>query len=331
MRICVFEVREDEREDLAEVADIAGAEVCLHGEVPSMENVELVRGCEGVSILGQGAITADLLDAWAGLGVRYLSTRTIGYDHIDLAAAGATGIRVCNASYPPSGVAEFTVMLMLMCLRNYKQSLWRGQVNDFSLDGLEGWELGDQTVGVLGTGRIGRAVIGILEGFGCRIVAYDPHPKQDLACRGVEYLSFDGLLAESTVITLHVPLTQDTYHLVCDETIAKMRDGVTIINCARGGLADMGAMIRGIESGKIGALGLDVVEGEEGITHVDHRVDILANQQMAYLRQFRNVIMTPHMAFYTDRAVRSMAECGIGGIVDMAAGRECANELHPVA
>lgn len=327
MKICVYEVRKDELDDLASVAAARDVELGLHDEVPTLGNAGFAEDCEGVSILGQGAIDEELLAAWAALGVRYLSTRTIGSDHIDLAAAARLSIRVCNAAYPPSGVAEYTIMLMLMCLRHYKQALWRGQVNDFSLGGLEGRELRDLTVGVVGTGRIGREVLKILQGFGCRCVAYDPYPNK-AAAEMAEYLSFDELLAQADVITLHIPLTEQTHHLIDRAAIRKMRDNVVIINAARGGLADMDALIKEVESGKIGALGLDVVEGEEGITHVDHRVDILANREMAYLRQFRNVVMTPHMAFYTDTAVRSMVECGIGGIADMAAGRECLTELH---
>ena len=207
-------------------------------------------------------------------------------------------------------------MLMLMCLRNYKQSLWRGQVNDFALQGLQGKEIGSMTVGVIGTGKIGAQVIKYLIGFGCRILAYDMYPNAALK-DVVEYVELDELFAKADMITLHTPLLDSTYHLVNAETIAKMKDGVVLINCARGELMDTTSLIEGIESGKIGALGLDVVEGERGIAHEDHRIDILSNQQMAYLRQFRNVTMTPHMAFYTDVAVSHMVECGVAGLVEM--------------
>lgn len=317
MRICAYEVREDERIDFSELAGRLEAEIDLHPEVPGIENAEFVRGCEGVTILGQGDINRELLGKWKEEGVKYLSTRTVGMNHIDLEYAEKVGIQVCNASYPPSGVAEFTLMLMLMCLRNYKQALWRGQVNDFSLDGLMGKELGELTVGVVGTGRIGAAVIRLLSSFGCRILAYNRTERQEIS-EYAEYVGLDTLYAESDMITLHVPLTEDTYHMINRESLKKMKAGVVIINCARGELAENDAFIEGIESGKIGALGLDVVEDETGITHVDHRIDILSNQKMAYLRQFRNVVMTPHMAFYTDTAVRNMVRCGVQGILYMA-------------
>ena len=166
MKIMVYEVREDEQAELARQAEKLGVSLEISCEVPTIENAALAAGCEGVSILGQGKIDEPLLDAWYGLGVRYLSTRTVGYDHIDLARAKELGIRVCSASYAPNGVADFAVMLILMCLRHYKQAMWRGQVNDFSLNGLQGREMKDLTIGIIGTGKIGAQVIRNLSGFG---------------------------------------------------------------------------------------------------------------------------------------------------------------------
>lgn len=316
MKICAYEVREDEKKDFARMAEKLQVEIELHDEIPGPDTAALAEGCEGVTMLGMGKIDKELLDMWKSMGVQCISTRTIGYNHIDTDYAKEIGMQVCNAAYPPSGVAEFTLMLMLMCLRNYKQSLWRGQVNDFALQGLQGKEIGSMTVGVIGTGKIGAQVIKYLTGFGCRILAYDMYPNAALK-DVVEYVELDELFEKADMITLHTPLLDSTYHLVNAETIAKMKDGVVLINCARGELMDTTALIEGIESGKIGALGLDVVEGERGIAHEDHRIDILSNQQMAYLRQFRNVTMTPHMAFYTDVAVSHMVECGVAGLVEM--------------
>lgn len=316
MKICAYEVREDEKKDFARMAEKLQVEIELHDEIPGPDTAALAEGCEGVTMLGMGKIDKELLDMWKSMSVQCISTRTIGYNHIDTDYAKEIGMQVCNAAYPPSGVAEFTLMLMLMCLRNYKQSLWRGQVNDFALQGLQGKEIGSMTVGVIGTGKIGAQVIKYLTGFGCRILAYDMYPNVALK-DVVEYVELDELFAKADMITLHTPLLDSTYHLVNAETIAKMKDGVVLINCARGELMDTTALIEGIESGKIGALGLDVVEGERGIAHEDHRIDILSNQQMAYLRQFRNVTMTPHMAFYTDVAVSHMVECGVAGLVEM--------------
>ena len=326
MKIMVYEARPDEMADLNTQAARLGVEIETTSAVPTLENASLATGCLGVSILGQGKIDAPLLDAYKALGVGYLSTRTIGYDHIDLDHALAIGIRVCNASYAPNGVADFTVMMMLMCLRQYKQALWRGQVNDFSLTGLQGREMKDLTIGIIGTGRIGTQVIRNLSGFGCRILAYDLRRNPAVESQ-VTYVDFDTLLGQSDVISLHMPLLESNRHMINREAIARMKDGVVIINCSRGELADIEALIEGIETEKIGALGMDTAEGDEGIIHADHRVDILPNRNWFYLHQFRNVIMTQHMAFYTDAAVASMVRCGLEGICQMASGKLCPTEL----
>lgn len=326
MKICVYNLRDDEKKYFRFWEKELSVELVVSEEDPSDDNLEIVSGCEGVSVLGQTYIGSDLMDNWKSLGVKYLSTRTIGYDHIDIEYARKIGLRVCNVRYSPNGVADFTIMLMLMCLRNYKQALWRGQVNDFSLFGLQGREMKSMTVGVMGTGNIGRIVIQNLEGFSCRILAYDVH-QNDWAKTHATYVSLDQLFAESDIITLHLPLLDSTRHIINESSICKMKDGVVIINCARGELADLNALIKGIESTKIGALGLDVIEGEEGIAHVDHRVDIISNQKMAYLRQFRNVVMTQHMAFYTEEAVNDMVKYGLSGILDMAANPKGSTEL----
>ena len=326
MKICVYTLRDDEKKYFRFWEKELSVELVVSEEDPSDDKLEIVSGCEGVSVLGQTNIGSDLMDNWKSLGVKYLSTRTIGYDHIDIEYARKIGLRVCNVRYSPNGVADFTIMLMLMCLRNYKQALWRGQVNDFSLFGLQGREMKSMTVGVMGTGNIGRVVIQNLEGFSCRILAYDVQ-QNDWTKTHATYVSLDQLFAESDIITLHLPLLDSTRHIINESSICKMKDGVVIINCARGELADLNALIKGIESTKIGALGLDVIEGEEGIAHVDHRVDIISNQKMAYLRQFRNVVMTQHMAFYTEEAVNDMVKYGLSGILDMAANPKGFAEL----
>ena len=340
MKIYAYEVRQDEMDYFKEYEKKYGVSVVLNHQVPTLENADNVDGCMGVTILGQGDINAKLLDKWYDLGIRYVSSRTIGLNHIDLEHAKEIGIQVCNAKYPPNGVAEFALMLLLMCMRNYKQALWRGQVNDYSLSGLQGKELHDLTVGVMGTGNIGRTFVQLLSGFGCRILwiknefiylknkhfyclddyidhFITVHENEDVK-KYATYVDKDTLLKESDAMSLHLPLFESTYHLINKETIQKMKDNVILINCSRGELIDTEDIIEAIESKKIGALGLDVIEGEEGITHIDHRSDILSNKNMAYLHQFPNVIMTQHMAFYTNTAVKNMVKSGIKGIIEMA-------------
>ena len=326
MKIAVYSMRSDERPYFEQIKTQFPVTLSETTKEPSTEDIEFLRSCTGVSILGQTAIRKELLDIWKECGIQYLSTRTIGYNHIDVAYANKIGIRVCNASYAPNGVADFAVMLMLMCLRNYKQALWRGQVNDYSLFGLIGREMRSLTVGVIGTGRIGQAVLRNLTGFGCRLLAYNAHQRPEVR-EIAEYVTLDELYRQCDIITIHMPLVESTRHFINSDSIRKMKKGVILINCARGALADLDALIEGIESEKIGALGLDVVEGEEGITHVDHRIDIISNQKMAYLRQFRNVVMTQHMAFYTEEAVENMVRSGILGILEMSRSEKGSTEL----
>ena len=317
MKIAAFDVREDERADFANAAERTGVEVELHAEALTADNAELARGAAGVSVLGHSQLDAELLETLKGMGVAVAATRTIGVNHIELDAAKRLGVAVLNADYAPNGVAEYTVMFMLLVLRNYKPALWRGQVYDFSLEGLQGREMRNLTVGVMGTGRIGRTVIRILTGFGCKILAYDPYPNPE-AAKMAEYVDIDTLYAKSDLITLHMPLIEHgpnaNKHIINRDSIARMKDGVVLINCARGELMDLDALIDNIEAEKIGGLGLDTVETEGELIHRDRRTDILTNRGIAYLRQFPNVVMTQHMAFYTDAAVHSMVACSVDGI-----------------
>lgn len=329
MKIKVFELRDDERAAYDRVVGElpAGCEVAWSADTLTSATLDMLDGAEGVVIVNKSPLDADMLRELHDRGVRYVATRSIGFNHIDIDAAKELGIHVCNTTYPPYGVAEFAVMLMLMALRNYKPAMWRQQVNDYSLAGLRGRELRTLTVGVMGTGRIGRAVIDYLRGFGCKILAYDPFPSEELAARGdVTYVGLDELYAQSDLVTVHIPLMESTRGIIDCEAIAKMRDGVVLVNVSRGELMDVDALVEGIESEKIGALAMDVFPEEDGIYHVSRTRDILANRNMAYLRQFPNVILTQHIAFYTDIDVDSMVEQGIRGILAMATG-ECPTEL----
>ena len=235
MKIAAYEVRRDEQKDFVFIAEKLGVELTEAEDNLTLENIDTVNGAEGVTILGRTRFDRALLTAVQERGVKYISTRTIGADHIDLTAAKELGLKVCNSNYAPNGVADYTVMLILLSLRKYKPALWRAQVNDYSLAGLQGRELRNLTVGILGTGKIGAAVIKNLSGFGCRILASDIRENR--------------------------------------------------------------------------------------------RDDILSNRDMAYLRQFPNVIMTQHMAFYTDAAVQSMVFCGIEGLCDFAKTGHTETEL----
>ena len=313
MKIVAYEVRADEREEMRKEAERHQVELVQVAEPLSEENIEIAAGADGITILGT-CVDADMMKQLSARNVKVLATRTIGYDHIDIKAAKDNGIHVCNGYYDPDGVAEYTIMLMLMSLRNYKQALYRANAKDYSLSGLMGKEMRNLTIGIVGTGKIGMKVIEMLQGFGCEILAYNRHEREHDGLK-FRYCSLEELYEKSDLISLHVPLATQTRYMIHEESIAKMKKGVVLINCARGELMCLKDVIKGIESEKIGALGLDVIEDEEGIYHRDRRSDIIANQNMAYIRQFPNVTMTQHMAFYTKEAVKSMATGGVCNIV----------------
>lgn len=322
MKLTAYEVRKDEETKMRKYAEKYGVEELVMTEEPlTEETIKLAEGAIGVTTLAQSVINEEICRGLHEMGVTGYSTRSVGYNHVDLKAAEKYGIRVSNASYSPHGVAEYTVMMILMSLRKYKPALYRINVNDYSLDGLVGSELSEMTVGIIGTGKIGETVIRNLSGFGCRIYAYDLYEKEEVKKYAV-YQDLDTIYRECDIISLHTPLMDSTYHMIDGESIGRMKENVILVNCARGELMDIEAVIRGIEDEKIGAVALDVFENENGIYHHDRRTDIIKNREMAYLRQFPNVIMTQHMAFYTRQAVDSMVKCGIESLVSFAKGED---------
>lgn len=321
MKVTVYSCRAfDERELFIQYGRQLGMELVLCPDAPDMDNIGLAEGSECVDIL-TSKMTAELLAALKEKGVRYLVTRTIGYDHIDMAAAAKLGITVANAPYGPHGVADYAVMLMLMSIRKMKRIIERSGIQDYTLRGIQGRELKDMTVGVIGTGRIGRTVIGNLSGFGCRLLAYDLFENEGVK-KYAEYVTLEEIWRQADIITLHAPLTDSSFHMIGEESIAKMKDGVVIVNTARGGLIDSQALIAGIESGKIGAAGLDVVENEFELYYYDRKSDVLNNRELAILRGFPNVTVTHHMAFYTDECVKTVVRDSLTGCRLFLEGKE---------
>ena len=321
MKLFVYSYREfDEAEFFQKFAEKYHVELGICHDAPTMENAYLAEGYPYVSIITT-KIDENLMNRFHALGVKMISTRTIGYDHIDLEAARKCGISVGNVTYSPECVADYTVMLMLMSIRKMKRIMQREEINDFSLPGIQGKEMPNFTVGVLGTGRIGRAVIRDISGFGCKIYAYDQYENDEVK-KYAQYASLDEIYEKCDMITLHMPLTEANMHSIDAEAIQKMQDGVVLINTARGGLIDTKALIDGLESGKIGAAGLDVIEDEFGMYYFDRKSDILSKRDLYILRGFPNVIVTPHMAFYTDQAVSDMVKHSIESCMLHEAGKE---------
>ncbi len=325
MKIAAFEVKEYERRDFSRFAD-PESDITLHAEPLTEQNLSLCQGCEAITTLGFSRLDETMLARLSSLGVRFLATRTIGYNHIDLTAAKKFGIRVSNARYSPYNVADFTVMLILMLLRKAKISVCRALVNDFSLDGMCGREMHSLTVGIIGAGNIGRAVVKNLSGFGCRILAYDPYVSPE-AVPSARFVPLETLYAESDVITLHMPLTAENRHMIDRTAFSKMKRGALLVNTARGGLVNTRDLIRALESEQIGGAGIDTVEEEDNICHVDLRARIVERRDLFYLKQFPNVIYTSHYAFFTEEATSAMVECALTSLAAFRDGKENAYEI----
>lgn len=322
MKVTVYNCRPfDEKEMFEKFGRELGIELVLCPDAPDKENAALAKDSECIDII-TSKMPADLLKVFADYGVKYVTTRTIGYDHIDVKAAKELGMTVANAPYGPHGVADYAVMLILMTIRKMKRIMERTNIQDYTLAGIQGRELKDLTVGIIGTGRIGRTVLQNLTGFGCKLIAYDLYESEEVKNMGISYVTLQEMWQQADVISLHAPLTDDNFHMIDKEAIAQMKDGVMIVNTARGGLIDSEALISGIESGKIGGAGLDVVENEFGLYYYDHKSDILNNRELAVLRGFPNVTVSHHMAFYTDECVKTVVRDSLLGCKCFVEGKE---------
>ena len=321
MKMFVFSMRTfDELPCFEKYCPQYGIEYDYTTETPCMDNLELAKGYDVVNVITT-VFDQPMLKKLHDMGVKCIATRTIGYDHIDVDYAKSLGMGVIHISYSPNSVADYAIMMMLMGLRRMPHIMERANIQDYTLKGKIGRELPDCTVGVIGTGRIGRTVIRHLSGFGCKMLAYDLYENEEVK-QYAEYTDLDTLLKNSDVITLHAPATDDNYHMIDAAAIEKMKQDVVIINCARGALMDTDALIDGIESGKVGFAGLDVVEHESGLYYFNRMGEPLHNPKLAILRSYSNVLVSPHTAFYTEEAVANMAENSIIGAMKYMNGED---------
>lgn len=296
--ITVFGCEPDEAAVFHKLSRKFGVTVSLIGEAVSENNAKLAKGCQCVSISHKAELSEPLLLALKNAGVKYICTRSIGFNHIDIQAAGQMGMTIGTVAYSPGSVADYAIMLMLMLMRGTKSVIHRTEKQDYCLNNLRGKELRDMTVGVLGAGRIGLAVIERLKGFGCRVLAYDRNYKA-----GADYVSFCELLQRSDIITLHVPLAEDTFHMIGRKQLEMMKKEALLVNTARGALVDTGALVDALADGKIGGAALDVLEGEEGIFYYDCTHKALEHPFLSVLQRMPNVIVTPHTAYHTERVL----------------------------
>lgn len=301
----------DEAALLQEMAPRFGVRATITEAPATVQTAQLATGARCVSVGHKTEVSRPALLALSRVGVAYLSTRSVGCNHIDAAYAQSLGVTVGTVAYSPDSVADYTLMLILMALRSAKSMVQRVAAHDYRLGEARGRELRDLTVGVVGAGRIGAAVIDRLRGFGCRILAHDNRPTS-----AAEDVSLDDLLRRSDVVSLHVPLTAGTRHLLDRGRIAQMRPGAIVVNTGRGALLDTRALLEALEDGRIGGAALDVVEGEEGIFYTDRREDPIDDHVLLRLHRLPNVLITPHTAFYTDRALSDTIENSLRNCLD---------------
>ncbi|HZX03715.1 D-isomer specific 2-hydroxyacid dehydrogenase family protein [Kribbella sp.] len=314
--ITVFGCEPDEAILFRELAPRYGAFPTITAAAVSAETAELAAGNRCVSIGHKTRVTNETLRALRHTGVEYVSTRSIGYNHLDLRYAESVGITVGNVSYSPDSVADYTLMLMLMAIRNAKSVVRRADLHDYRLPAVRGRELRDLTVGVVGTGRIGAAVLDRLRGFGCRVLAFDTRPKTS-----ADYVRLDDLLEQSDIVTLHTPLTPETHHLLDEQRIAQLPPGAFVVNTGRGALIDTEALTKALEVGQLGGAALDVLEGEEGIFYADHSNRPIKSELLLRLQALPTVLISPHTAYYTDRALQDMVEHSLVNCLNFESGK----------
>jgi D-lactate dehydrogenase len=279
------------------------------------KTVPLATGYDTVCVFVNDKIEAKVIDELKSIGVRLVALRCAGFNNVDVDHAFKEKVGVVRVpAYSPYAVAEHTLGLILSLNRKLHKAYSRVRDGNFALDGLLGFDLYGKTVGIIGMGMIGKIFASIMMGLGCRILAHDKYPNKDLQEKGVEYVDLHDLYAQSDIISLHCPLTYETYHIINEYAISAMKDGVMIINTSRGPLIDTGAVIEGLKDGKVGYLGLDVYEEEEKLFFEDLSEKVIQDDTFVRLQTFPNVLITAHQAFFTKEAVHNIAETTFSNI-----------------
>jgi D-lactate dehydrogenase len=335
MKIAVFSTRSYDREFFSAAAATSAAfnlsHHFLYHDVPlQLETLSLTKGCDAICAFVNDHLDRAILESLKREGVQLIALRSAGYNNVDLIAANDLGLPIVRVpAYSPEAVAEHTVALILTLNRKIYRAYRQVREGNFSLEGLVGFNLRAKTVGLIGTGRIGTAVAKILgPGFGCQLLGYDVAPNRECQDLGLKYVSLAELVANSEVMSLHAPLLPTTAHLIGEQTISLMKDGVMLINTSRGGLIDTQAVIAAVKSGKIGYLGLDVYEEETELFFNDRSLEVIPDDVFSRLLTFPNVVVTGHQGFLTKEALEDIAKTTIENILEFAATGKCRNQVR---
>ncbi|MEO5991339.1 MAG: 2-hydroxyacid dehydrogenase [Ferruginibacter sp.] len=295
----------------------------------NFDTASLANNCEAVSLFVNDDASADVLKKLVSLGVKAIVLRSAGFNNVDLEEANKLRIRIARVpAYSPYSVAEHAVALMLALNRKLVRAHNRIREMNFSLDGLTGFDMNGKTVGIIGTGKIGAIVSRIMHGFGCRVLAFDVNENIEIKEKyKIEYLDLDSVFRQSDIITLHVPMSDKTKHMINKTTLDTMKRGVMLINTSRGGLVNTKEVVQALKTGHLGYLGMDVYEEEEGLFFEDHSENILQDDVIARLMTFQNVLITSHQAFLTETALGNIAGTTIENLNCFAENKSCENEL----
>ena len=288
------------------------------------DSAAAARGCKAVVAFVNDTINSETIDELCALGVKLVALRCAGYNNVDLKYAKDKISVVRVPVYSPYAVAEHTMALLLTLNRKIHKAFIRTRDFNFSLNGLTGFDLHGKTAGIIGTGQIGRIFIEICKGFGMNVIAYDPYPIEN---SNIEYVPLDKLFAESDIISLHCPLTKDTRYIINERSLAKMKDGVVILNTSRGQLIDSDALLQSLKDGKVRGAGLDVYEEETALFFEDYSSTIVQDDVLARLVSLPNVIMTSHQAFLTEEALQKIAEVTLFNLQQFYNGEALKNEV----
>ena len=328
MKIAFFSTKKYDRQSFNEQIENHPHSITYFEDILSTETVALAKGFDAVCIFVNNPVNRELIQKLSEINIEAIALRSAGFNHVDLKAAQEYGIDVYRVpAYSPEAVAEHTVALILTLNRKTHKSYNRVRENNFSLEGLTGFNLHGKTVGVIGTGKIGAAFLKIIKGFGCSLLAYDPYPSDDVLKMGVEYVSLEKLFRNSDIISLHCPLIPDTKYIINREAIDMMKNGVMLINTSRGALVETSAAIEGLKDSKIAYLGIDVYEQEEHLFFKDLSERVIQDDVIARLMSFPNVLITGHQAFLTREALYQITQATLENLILHENGREVPNQV----
>ena len=328
MKIAFFDTRPYDKPSFERIGAKNGIKFKYFETKLNEDTVELAHGFDGVCVFVNDIVNAAVIDKLVEMNVRIVALRCAGFNNVDVKYAFGKVHVLRVPAYSPYAIAEHAIAMLLTSIRRIHKAYIRTRDFNFSLNGMTGFDLHGKTVGVVGTGRIGRAFIDICCGFGMKVLAYDKFHAADL--EGVEcvrYVELDELFEKSDIISLHCPLTEETYHMIDAQTIEKCKQGVVIINTSRGALVDAEALLEGIKSRKVGAACLDVYEEESDFFFEDFSGHIIDDDILARLISMPNVIVTSHQAFLTEEALTNIAETTVGNLVEFSKTNQCPNEL----